>query len=83
MFVSFEKHENRECYPRKNLVKTGFWSKHGQTYLTHFQGEERPSEKGEKQLELGPMSGESKLIVPHFQICLLVQRPPTASPAGH
>ena len=36
------------------------------------QGEERPSEKGEKQLELGPMAGESKLIVPNFQILVFL-----------
>ena len=36
------------------------------------QGEERPSEKGEKQLELGPMAGESKLIVPKFQILVFL-----------
>ena len=40
-------------------------------HVNIFQGEERPSEKGEKQLELGPLSGESKLIVPHFQISFL------------
>ena len=51
-----------------------------------FQGEERPSEKGEKQLELGPMAGESKLIVPAFSDFLPVQRPPRQPPvqlAGH
>ena len=40
-------------------------------HVNIFQGEERPSEKGEKQLELGPMAGESKLIVPPFQIAFL------------
>ena len=48
----------------------------------YFQGEERPSEKGEKQLELGPMSGESKLIVPAFSdFSSCPPCPPAAAPA--
>merc|ERR1712110_95516 len=53
------------------LVVIAFFADKGHFNKIFCQGEERPSEKGEKQLELGPLSGESKLIVPHFQISFL------------
>merc|ERR1712203_1112214 len=53
------------------LVVIAFLADKGHFNKIFCQGEERPSEKGEKQLELGPMAGESKLIVPPFQIAFL------------
>jgi len=46
------------------LVVIAFFADKGHFNKIFCQGEERPSEKGEKQLELGPMSGESQGMLP-------------------
>merc|ERR1712038_2078557 len=46
------------------LVVIAFFADKGHFNKIFCQGEERPSEKGEKQLELGPMAGESQGMLP-------------------
>jgi len=46
------------------LVVIAFFADKGHFNKIFCQGEERPSEKGEKQLELGPLSGESQGMLP-------------------
>merc|ERR1712130_718182 len=46
------------------LVMIAFFADKGHFNKIFCQGEERPSEKGEKQLELGPMAGESQGMLP-------------------
>jgi len=46
------------------LVVIAFFADKGHFNKFFCQGEERPSEKGEKQLELGPMAGESQGMLP-------------------